>query len=100
MKIVLIVGVIAVVGMLIYFLITASDAYSREVSKNKLLTEKNVSLERLTENYKSCKRDLERYVSSALVNLNSMGQLEGENKVQHTAAQINLMEANKIIIKL
>ena len=97
MKIVLIIGVIVVVGMLIYFLITASDAYSREVSKNKLLTEKNVSLERLTGNYKSCKRDLERYVSSALVNLNSMGQLEGENKVQHTAAQINLMEANKII---
>ena len=97
MKIVLIVGVIVVVGILMYFLITASDAYSREVSKNKLLTEKNVSLERLTGNYKSRKRDLERYVSSALVNLNSMGQLEGENKVQHTAAQINLMEANKII---
>lgn len=97
MKIVLIVGFIIVIGILIYFLIAASDAYSREASKNKLLTDKNISLEHTVEVYKEYKGDLERYVSAALVNLNSMGMLDGENKVQHAAAQINLMEANKII---
>lgn len=92
-----VIACLIVIGFSAYFLIKASNELDKEHTKVEDLVIKNDLLDMQIKRLKSEKREAASKISSALVELNSMGPQEGNNATFLKTAQHILMEAYKII---
>lgn len=95
MKVFLIIAVLIIVAFFVYFLIKASDECEKLGKQVESMQLKIASLEASKEFILHTAKEANKGVSNALVQLCAMGSLDEYNKVHHTAAQNELMEAHK-----
>jgi cell division protein FtsB len=95
MKVFLVLAFLFIIGVLVYFLVKASDECTKLEEQVESLQFKLASAEAAKDFVKSTAKKANSGVANALVNLAAMGPQDEYNKVHLIAAQKDLMEVNE-----